>query len=316
MRKNRFGWINSFYYLKMKKQKIGLALSSGGSRGGVHIGVIKTLREAGIPISCLSGSSAGAVVAACYACGTLDRLEEFLEEIRVRDILTFFDLRISKESFAKGEKVMAFLRWVTDDKNFSDLKIPVYIMASDIKGHKEVVITRGKVARALFASMCVPPLFKPVQRNGKLLVDGGLFHLLPVEILKKEKCDFIIASNIESKKFVTFEHDGRAFKGYELLKEIKNKMTKYRTDLLFRSFEETVNKKEKDKSYNLLWAAMTCLETGITAPIREEKLADYLIKTDVNGVGVIELYKAKDCIKRGEIETKKHIRKIKKLLEQ
>lgn len=318
-----------------KQPKVGLALSSGGARGAVHMGVIKVLKNADIPIDCLSGSSAGAIVAATYACGNLDKLENFLKKIKKRDILALFDPHLSTESFIKGKKALDLLRYLTDDKSFENLKIPVYVLASDIKSGKEIVFKKGRIAEALLASMSIPPLFKPVAYGDKLLVDGGLLHLLPVEELKKNHCDLVIASTIKVNKLIALERDGNIIRTYKTIKEltngIKNGFSKAKNEtlkiemiqrILFikRLFNELFVAEEKEttlsrnEKYNFLRAVMDCCDVGIASVEREEKMADLVIKTDVNGVKTIDLHKAYECIKRGEKQAEAELPKIKHLI--
>ena len=283
----------------VKGRKIGVALSSGGARGAGHIGVLKALQKADVPIDCLSGSSAGAVVAACFACGTLERLEDFLLGIRKRDVVKFFDFHLSKESIIAGERVLRIFRWLTENKQFKDLSLPVFVMASDIRSGKEYVFEQGSVAEALFASVCVPPLFRPVKKGKMLLVDGGLFHLLPVRILKEKGCDFVIASTIKFNQLLALEQDQKLFKTYQAvkkgLKNIKNII----------GLEEQVLD-EKNTS-NFLKAAIICFERGVVSAEKEERMADVLIKTDMNGITIFDLYRAQECIKRGKEEAEKQL---------
>lgn len=276
-----------------------MALSSGGARGAGHIGVLKALQEAKVPIDCLSGSSAGAVVAACFACGTLERLEDFLLGVRKRDVVKFFDFHLSKESIIAGKRVLRVFRWLTKNKQFKDLSLPVYVMASDIRSGKEYVFQRGSVAEALLASVCVPPLFRPVKKGKMLLVDGGLFHLLPVRILKKKGCDCVIASTIKFNQALALERDKGLYKTYQAVKEgirnIKNII----------GLEEQVLD-EKNTS-NFLKAAIICFERGVVSAEKEERMADVLIKTDMNGISILDLYRAQECIRRGKEEAEREL---------
>jgi len=283
-------------------RKVGVALSSGGARGAGHIGVLKAFGEAKIPIDCLSGSSAGAIVAACFAAGTLARLEDFLLGIRRRDVVKFFDFRLSKESLIRGKRVWQTLRWLTKNEKFSDLALPVYIMASDIKSGREYVFEKGSLAEALLASVCVPPLFPPQKKGKRLLVDGGLFHLLPVEVLKKKGCDLVIASTFKFNQALALEQDRGVYKSYQA---IKRSLKDFRTIIQFLT-----SAKEKAASpSNFIKAAFTCFEWGVASSAKEEKMADILIKTDMNGVSIFELYKAQECIRRGREEAEKQLSK-------
>lgn len=281
-------------------RKVGLALSSGGARGAGHIGVLKAIQEAEIPINCLSGSSAGAVVAACFAAGTLERLEDFLLGIRRRDVVKFFDFHFSRESIIQGKRVSRILRWMTKNKNFRDLSLPLYIMASDIRSGKEYVFEEGNVGEALLASVCVPPLFQPVKKGRRLLVDGGLFHLLPAEVLKTKGCDFVIASTIKFNQVFALEQDRGVYKSYlAVKKKLKN----------LKNIVDFLTSTEERNTYpsNFIKAALTCFEWGVVSSAKEEKMADILIKTDMNGVNVFDLHKAEECIRRGKVEAEKQL---------
>jgi|GEM_PF-1448309 len=283
-------------------KKIGVALSSGGARGAGHIGVLKALQEARVPIDCLSGSSAGAVVAACFAAGTLGRLEDFLLEIRRRDVVKFFDFHFSKESIIQGKRVSKVFKWLTKNKQFKDLSLPLYIMASDIQSGKEYVFQKGDLVEALLASVCVPPLFCPIKKEKKLLVDGGLFHLLPVEILKKKGCDFVIASTLKFNQTLPLEQDRGLYKRYQALKKKTEN---------FRSVMDFLASADEKGTYpsNFIKTALTCFEWGVVSSEKEERMADLLIKTDMNGVTIFDLYKAEECIRRGKLEAEKQLRK-------
>lgn len=313
----------------LKMPKVGLALSSGAARGAVHIGVIKALEDAKISIDCLSGSSAGAIVAACYACGTLGKLEGLLKTIGRADVFHFLDLHLSKESFVKGNKALDFFQWLTNSKKFSDLKIPIYIMSSDIKTGKEAILTRGSIAEALMASVCIPPLFKPVRKGRRLLVDGGLLHLIPVEVLyQKENCDFVIASNIQMKPFMRLERDARIVKTFKQLKANYFKAkTRTQKNRIFKNIVQSYDyykqqadlnrdgKIDKKETYTFWRAILDCFEVGVANSDEEEKLASILIKTNVDGVKIFDFYRGPECIKWGEAQAKKETPKIRKLLQ-
>lgn len=283
----------------MKNLKIGLAFSSGGARGGVHLGVVKTLIKAKIPIEAISGSSAGAIVAACYACGTLGKLEGVLKMTKKKDLFKFLDPHLSSESFIKGQKATEFLNWLTDNKKFNQVNVELFVMASNITNGKEVVFTSGKIANALLASISIPPLFRPVKKGKTFLVDGGLMHGIPVEILKKNGCDFVIASVLKEKRRLSFEKDSHLIKTYRQLKNLKMRFIKT-TD--------------QNKKLTFFKSVVNCFELGITDSTKEKQMADLIIETDVNGIQTYDFDKAYGCIGRGEKQCAKQMTSLKKLL--
>ena len=210
--------------------RIGLALSGGGARGVAHVGVLKVLDEMRIPISCVTGTSMGAIVGGTYAVGTAPkRLEELVleadwdelfrdnpprQEISIRrkadDFKTLFapefglkdgTLALPKGVIA-GVSIEAFFRILAAPamgvSDFLDLPIPFEAMATNIENGDLVVLNHGSVAQAMRASMSVPGALAPVEIDGKLLVDGGISNNLPIDQARKLCGDVIIAVNIST----------------------------------------------------------------------------------------------------------------------
>ena len=139
-------------------QKIGLALGGGSARGVAHIGVIKALNEANIPIYCVSGTSAGAIIGGVYTAGDLNRLEKELKKMTWQNTLRYFDLAISKNGLFNGQKIHKFIESFFQQKTFQGLKIKFCAVTTEIKTGKEVPITTGKIINAIRASMAIPGL--------------------------------------------------------------------------------------------------------------------------------------------------------------
>lgn len=210
--------------------RIGLALSGGGARGVAHVGVLKVLEDMRIPISCVTGTSMGAIVAGTFAVGTPPkRLEELVlaadwpeifrdnpprKDLAIRrkadDFKTLFapefgvkdgGLALPKGVIA-GVSIEAFFRVLAQPAvgitDFSKLPIPFEAMATDIENGDSVVLNTGSVAQAMRASMSVPGAIAPVEIGGKLLVDGGIANNLPIDQARKLCADVIIAVNIST----------------------------------------------------------------------------------------------------------------------
>jgi NTE family protein len=179
-------------------KKIGLVLGGGGAKGYAHIGVLKSLEENNISVDYVAGTSIGAVVGALYCLGYNAR--EIEKIAKTTNFKQLFDLTLPKKGLIKGEKIEIYLRHLFENKKFSDLKKPLFVVAADIVNFREVIFNKGDLTKAVRASISIPGIFHPVENNGKTLVDGGILNNLPIDVLQKEKVDAIIAVNLEKGK--------------------------------------------------------------------------------------------------------------------
>jgi len=170
---------------------LGLALSGGAVLGCAHIGVLKAMDEAGIRVTHLAGTSMGALVASFYAFGLTGReIEEIAEELRWPDVTR---LSAPKLGFLSQKKLQKTLRRHLGDVRIEDAPIPLAMVATDISSGEKVIMTDGDLAVAASASACFPGIFIPVEREGRLLVDGGLVENLPLSPLQGWGVDRIVA---------------------------------------------------------------------------------------------------------------------------
>ncbi|TVQ72147.1 MAG: patatin [Balneolaceae bacterium] len=173
------------------KKKTGLALGGGAVLGAVHVGVLKALEEKNIKVDCLSGTSIGSFVGALYAFGVdVDEIEKLTRDLRWLDIS---EISLSKFGLMSNEKFGELLVEKIGDKNIEDAKIPMRIIATDIATGEKVILEKGNLADAVRASACLPGIFKPVEIDGRLLVDGGIVENVPVTPLVDMGADYIIA---------------------------------------------------------------------------------------------------------------------------
>ncbi|MBT2697714.1 patatin-like phospholipase family protein [Bacillus sp. ISL-40] len=182
----------------MEHPKIGLALGSGGARGFAHLGVIKALKDAEIPIHLIAGSSMGALVASFYGAGIdMDRLYKLSTAFKRK---YFLDFTVPKMGFISGKKVKEFIKVFTHGKNIEDLSIPIGIVATDLLTGEKVVFQTGPVADAVRASISIPGIFVPEKYNGRILVDGGVSDRIPVSVAKEMGADIVIAVDVSRVK--------------------------------------------------------------------------------------------------------------------
>ena len=181
-----------------KTTKIGLVLGSGGARGYAHLGVLKALYEADIDIDLVVGTSFGAIVGAGYTAGrNIYELEKIALEIGWIKLLKMIDVAPPKGIFA-GNKLERFFSVLTQQKDFSELKIPLTVVATDIKTGEEVLINKGSVSKAILASSAFPGIFAPVEIDNRWLVDGVLVNPLPIQTAFDMGADIVIAVDVSS----------------------------------------------------------------------------------------------------------------------
>lgn len=181
---------------RSERPRVGVALAGGFARGIAHIGVLRVLREAGIPIDCVAGTSVGALIGAAFCGGA--SLEE-MEEIGA--VTTFADFGRWTPSWlglATNQRIEKFLARFTPVRTFEGLQIPMAIATTDIIEGVTVYYSHGDVIPPLRASCAYPGLFVPIQYESRTLVDGFLTAPVPIEGVLLLGADIVIAVYLES----------------------------------------------------------------------------------------------------------------------
>ena len=173
----------------------GIVLSGGGARGIAHLGILKALEELGIKPSIISGTSAGAIAGAFYAKGF--EIEEILSIIKNGHFFNFSNLNIVKQGIFSMKGFEDIYKTYFKNNTFEDLKIPLFVAATDILKGEINYFNEGELSNALLASSCIPVLFQPVQYKGNHYVDGGVLNNFPIEPLLGN-CHKIIGINVNS----------------------------------------------------------------------------------------------------------------------
>lgn len=175
----------------MTRPKIGLALGSGGAKGFAHVGVLKVLTEAGIPIDYIAGSSMGALVAALYGAGhDWKSMERMALAFRRNHYL---DFTVPKLGFVTGKKLTDLVRVLTYQKRFEDCRVPIKIVATELISGERAVFDSGHLFKAVRASISIPGVFVPVKWGGKIYVDGGVIDRVPTKIVRDMGADLVIS---------------------------------------------------------------------------------------------------------------------------
>ena len=214
-----------------KRKKVAVVLSGGGAKGVAHIGALKVIEEAGIPVDYIVGTSMGSIVGGLYAIGydshkldsivrrvdwsfvLSDRADVQNQTLEERDKqLTYI---ISKPLFSKkggglkqsgglirGDNLSTLFTKLTvgyhDSIDFNNLPIPFACVAADIVKDKEIDIHGGNLAQAMRASMSIPAVFTPVRKDSMVLVDGGMKNNFPVDVARGMGADIVIGVSVQS----------------------------------------------------------------------------------------------------------------------
>ncbi len=216
-------------YKELERPRIGLALSGGGIRGIAQIGVLKVLQEEGVPIDVIVGTSIGGAVGALLASGYSP--DDILQQIRRTEWNTILSDSPKRSSLFLGEKEKrgrAILQFRMDklrpvlpealspgqrlsniftelilnapyhENDFSKLKIPLRIVATDMLSGRKIILDKGDLAQAIRATIAIPLLFTPVTVDSLVLVDGGVLDNIPVDEARKAGADIVIAIDTTS----------------------------------------------------------------------------------------------------------------------
>ncbi len=265
------------------KNKIGLALSSGSAHGLAHIGVLKVLERENIKIDFIAGTSIGAYLGAIWASGiSASSIEKFVLEFRKKSkILSIMDFSISRSGLLSGKRVISYLESIMGDRDFSELKIPLAVVAMDLSSGCPVIITKGSVSEAVRASISLPGIFEPVRYSKQILIDGGFVEPVPVNVLKEMGANKIIASNV----ITCFNKNNSA------------KIFTY---------------KRMPSAISVIVKAMEIVEREMA--LVSCKGADIVIQPDVMSYRILDFTKVKKLIRIGELEAEKYIHSIKQLV--
>jgi NTE family protein len=180
----------------MERDKIGLALGGGAARGWAHIGVLNALAKFGLKPSVIAGTSIGAVVGGCHAAGKLDLLEDFVTQLTPRSVLRFLDLDLSGGGLMSGARLRRTLDKELEGVMIEGLTETFVAVATEIGTGREIWLTKGPLVNAIRASYALPGIFRPIQINGRWLMDGAFVNPVPVAVCRAMGANLVIAVNL------------------------------------------------------------------------------------------------------------------------
>ena len=256
------------------RKKVALVLSGGAALGYAHIGVIKQLEENNIPIDMIVGTSMGGLVGAAYASGLT--YEQMIDMGNKFKTYNFIDINLNMSGVFSGQGIMNKVSKFIPDKNIEDLDIKFACIGCDLNKEEEIVYDKGSVLDAVRATISIPGLIVPVKEDVHThVVDGGVMNNLPEDVAKKMGADIIISVDV--------------IQNYKILGAPSNLF-----ECLFQSMNVLMKEVQKHK----------------------KRYYDVLIAPDLSGCKQM-IFSSKNmekCVYLGEVETKKQIEKIKKLI--
>lgn len=278
-------------------KKVRLVLGSGGARGMAHIGVIEELEKEGFTITEVAGCSMGAIVGGLYCAGHLTEYKHWLISLSRFEVFKLLDFTLSTQGFVKGDRVFKAIEQLIGEHEIEKFSVPFTAVATDLTTRQEIYFRSGSLFKALRASIAIPTVFTPVIDGQKQLVDGGVLNPLPLNLVKREVDEWLVAVNLnanvaEVKKnsvpIVVNEEKGAYLR----------MLDQFRTQILrFDSHaEETVEKLGffdiLNKSYDLTQDRLTELMIEVHKP-------DLVIDISRDACGVFEFYRANEIIEVG-----------------
>jgi NTE family protein len=177
-------------FAEPRRLKLGVALGGGFARGLVHIGVLKALEDAAIPVDFVAGTSVGAIIGACYCAGvTAEELKEIARATRFKH---FARWTLSRYGLCSNDRMTAYCARILRVTTFEELKIPLAITATDFHTGEPVVFSKGTLVAPIRASCAYPGMFLPVEIEGRRYVDGMLAYAVPTTPLRRMGADRVL----------------------------------------------------------------------------------------------------------------------------
>jgi NTE family protein len=286
------------------RKTVGLVLGCGSSRGWAHIGAIEALEDANIPIDLIIGCSIGSYVGAIYASGSIKSLREFVLKMDGKKVFSYFDIVLPRSGLLDGTKKLRELFSLhTDVQDFSELKIPVMMVATDLETGQKVVLKSGNILAALRASMSTP-----------------------VSVARAMGADIVIAVDLSSGiisrkkwKMQKFGSEKTPVKKEEKKNELISKLSEYyeNAELSFKTKINDLFKKEASTpdiietvttSINIMQDRITRINLAVTPP-------DILIQPHLGELKMLDFDQVAHTIEEGYIRAKEKIEDIMILLE-
>ncbi|MFA5817740.1 MAG: patatin-like phospholipase family protein [Bacteroidales bacterium] len=283
------------------KQPVSLVLSSGGSTGLAHIGVINELEKHGFQISSVSGSSIGSVIGGLYAMGKLPEFTAWVKTLDRKAIWGLMDFTFSTYGLLKGVKAFDKMKTFIPDMNIEEMNISYVAVASDIINEKEVVFNSGSFYEAIRASVAIPTILTPVKYKDTILVDGAVLNPIPIEHVVRKNNDILVVVNLYGDKKVELEKASLTNEN-QIPAQI-NGLIKTINKLVISGDKRTL------WYFSLMKATTLAMVHKIAKQNIEKFKPDILINIPYDSSDTFDFHKAEELIKIGEVAANEAISK-------
>ncbi len=296
---------------------IGLALGGGMARGFAHIGVLNCLQNHGIRPTIIGGTSIGAVVGGCYLAGKLPQLEEWALSLNRFKILSYLDIRVRSAGLIGGARLQALLEHYFKDINMEDLPHPFITIAADLRTGHEVWIRKGSLIEAMMASIALPGVFPPVERNHRFLVDGALVNPVPINAIQALGARMTIGVDLHADIIGKAAKPGQAYQtvaGFDLFDdndvppEEQKKVSSGLTRRLFR------REQNSPSLFGVMVSALGIMQDRMTRSRLAGDPPDIHIKPQIGHIGLLEFEKGPELIAEGYAATERLIPTIREAM--
>ena len=278
---------------------VALVLSSGGARGLAHIGAIEELEAQGYRITAIAGCSMGALIGGVYAAGKLKEFREWMKTINRKKMLKLTDFSLSLSHIVKGSRIIEAIMEFVPDMPIENLPIPYCAVATDWKSGREVVFRQGSLFEAIRASISLPAFYEPVQRDGMILIDGGVTNPIPLNRVERHDGDILVGVDVS----------GQDYEAQSKEKQAKTEQSKQRI-----SFSQQIINKLRPESIE--FNSYTMLSRVSSLMIRQNSILmaqlmhpDVLVDIQMSGYGSFDYDKSEKIIAVGRKKTQQALSK-------
>ena len=273
-----------------RKKDVALVLSSGGARGLAHIGAIEELLAHGYRITSIAGSSMGALVGGVYAAGKLEAFHDWVKGIDKKRMLELIDFSLSINHLAKGDRIIEAIMEFVPDVAIEDLPIPYCAVATDLTSGREVLFNKGSLFKAIRASITLPTFYKPVERDGMVLIDGGVINPIPLNRVKRQEGDILVGVDVNV-------HDFKSqWEEMHKSPEPKKDDTSLKTKILDMITPDDINL----NYYTVLSRASRMMIHQNSILMAELMKPDILVDIQMDKYGVFDFYKSEKIVVLGQ----------------
>ncbi len=288
--------------------KFGLALGGGGAKGLAHIGVLRVLEEHGLVPDLVAGTSMGALVGALYGfMGGASEVDKYALGFENTDLSRYLSLRVSSSGLISDRRVRKLLEEAFGSAKIEDLKRPFFTTAVDILSGEEVIFSRGPLAEAVMASISIPVVFPPCNLHGRYLSDGGLVDVVPVDVLKKNGADFIVAVNV-------LGPPPRTSRGPAARTMGRNPLLPRRLHALVSRRTGTSERQAAPNILEELLFAIEIMQVEMVISKLKNDVPDVVIQVETSDFAMFEFDRPREIIERGRQTMRRRVGEVERLL--